>query len=84
MSVLVIGKSQSWISLAEFTESAEIFSCEKNFEEPPGEEKNLLPISTSPVYISIVNSFLFSISASVIPNILLFKFPERRGPPNFT
>lgn len=83
MSVLVIGKSQPWTSFAEFTEAGEIFSCEKNFEEPPGEEENFLHIASDPVCISVLQSFLSPIPSSFAPSILSFKFPERRGPPNF-
>ncbi|XDD53242.1 hypothetical protein AB3N62_12245 [Leptospira sp. WS4.C2] len=84
MSVLVIGKSQSWSSVAEFTESGEIFTCEKNFEEPPGEEENFLYIPSLPVYISVFQSYSFLISASLAPTIISIKFPDRRGPPNLT
>lgn len=84
MSVLVIGKSQSWSSVAEFTEFGEIFTCEKNFEEPPGEEENFLYIPSLPVYISVFQSYSFLISASLAPTIISIKFPDRRGPPNLT
>ncbi|PJZ45017.1 hypothetical protein [Leptospira brenneri] len=84
MSVLLIGKSQSWVSIAEFTESGEIFSCEKNFEEPPGEEESFFHFPSLPVYISITHTFFSPLSKDRSPNFISFKFPDRRGPPLFT
>ncbi|TGL21313.1 hypothetical protein EHQ47_11075 [Leptospira bourretii] len=84
VSVLVFGKSQAWTSIAEFTESGEIFVSENNSEEPPSEEEGFIYIPTLPVSISIIQFYSFSIAALLAPNIVSIKFPDRRGSPKFT
>ncbi|TGK49302.1 hypothetical protein EHQ16_10380 [Leptospira kanakyensis] len=84
LSVLFIGKSQTSVSVAEFTETGEIFSSEKNIEEPPGEEESFLHISSAPVYISIIHSSLSLVPTNRALTFISIKFPDRRGPPIFT
>ncbi|MCW7493652.1 hypothetical protein ND861_13460 [Leptospira sp. 2 VSF19] len=84
LSVLVIGKSQSWTSLAEFTESGEIFTCEKNLEELPGEEESVLSVPIFPVLILISQSYSFRNIPSFAYQIISIKFPDRRGSPQLT
>ncbi|TGK78826.1 hypothetical protein EHQ31_10235 [Leptospira montravelensis] len=84
LSVLVIGKSQSWTSLAEFTESGEIFSYEKNLEELPGEEDSGFSVPLFPVLILVSQSYSFRNSSSLTYKIISIKFPDRRGSPQFT
>ncbi|PJZ84172.1 hypothetical protein [Leptospira harrisiae] len=85
VSVLVFGKSQAWTSIAEFTESGEIFTSENSFEEqPPGEEEGLLYVTALTVSISIIRIHSFLTATLLAPNIVSIKFPDRRGSPNFT
>ncbi len=82
LSVLFVGKSQTLVSVFEFTESGEFFSCEKNFEEPSGEEKNFLFISSTPVHISLILSPFSLVSVHRNFHFSPFKIPDRRGPPH--
>ncbi|EKJ87502.1 hypothetical protein EHQ55_04280 [Leptospira meyeri] len=84
VSVLVFGKSQAWTSIAEFTESGEVFISENNSEEPPSEEEGFLYIPTLPVSVSVFQFYSFSFAALLTYNIVSIKFPDRRGSPKFT
>lgn len=80
----MIGKSQSWTSLAEFTESGEVFTCEKNLEDLPGEEESVFSFPLFPVFILVSKPYPFRNIPFIAYNIFSIKFPDRRGSPQFT